>query len=470
MKDQSDKQSDNYDVIIIGGGTAGANAARAAREKGAERVALIRNPAMPNTCVRQGCMPSKAVLAHAAKGLSFEQVFDHKQRVIREFEEDLNQSLEEEDFDLIWGLASFRDENTVGVETDEGQRMLSAERFVIATGAVSFIPPIEGLRELKSPRCFTSDDFMGLESVLDKVPAKLLILGAGPIGLEAATFFSRLGSEVTIIEMLDRVLSFMDPEFGELRLRAAREPGSFSILAGSKMTSVEERGEGIRAKVAAGEDEEKTFDADAILVATGRKPDLAGLQIEQIGLSLEKGRISHDEKTFATKNPRVFLAGDATGHHQILHIAAAMGKVAGSNAAAGAPGASMDYHAVDMGIVFEEHTSAAIGMTEEQAEKQGVDVITAARDLSDVGRGLTDEVKFGRMKLVVNAENGKVIGGQMLGPHAGEVIHALSVVISMGGTTADMVKATWYHPTYSEIWHTLANEICQSDRTLCPGI
>ncbi len=238
MKDQSGK----YDVLIVGGGTAGANAARAAKEKGAGRVALIRNPAMPNTCVRQGCMPSKAVLAHAAKGLSFEQVFDHKQRV----------------------------------------------------------------------------NFMGLESVLDKVPAKLLILGAAPIGLEAATFFSRLGSEVTIIEMLDRVLPFMDPEFGELRLRAAREPGAFSILAGSKMTSIEERGEGIRAKVAAGENEEKTFDADAILVATGRKPDLAGLQIEQIGLSLEKARISHDEKTFATKNPRVFLAGDATGHHQIL--------------------------------------------------------------------------------------------------------------------------------------------------------
>lgn len=459
-----------YDVLIIGGGTAGVNAARAALQKGARRVALIRNPRMPNTCVRQGCMPSKAILAHAGKGLSFAAAIEHKRHVIHEFEEDLNKSLEEEEFTLIWGHASFVDGNSVEVQTSDGRRMLTAKRFVIATGAVSFIPPIDGLRELDSPLCFTSDDFMGLTSVLDDPPARLLILGAGPIGLEAATFFSRLGCEVTVIEMLDRILPFMDGEFSELRLRAARGPDAFAIRTGCTLTSVKEAGNGIRAKVDTGENGEKNFDADAIMVATGRKPNFEELQIEKLGLSLEKGRLPHDKNTLATKNPAVFLAGDATGHHQILHIAAEMGKVAGANAAADVPEASMDYSAVDMGIVFEEHPSAAIGMTEEQARKEGLKVITAARDLSDVGRGLTDDVKFGRIKLVVDEDNGRVIGGQMLGPQAAEVIHALSPVISMGGTTADMVKATWYHPTYSELWHTLANEICQTDQTFCPGV
>ena len=462
-------QSDKYDVIIIGGGTAGANAARAACRNGAQRVALIRNPEMPNTCVRQGCMPSKAMLAHAAKGLSFSAAIDHKRQVVREFEEDLNKSLEQEDFRLIWGCASFVDENSVEVQTSDGRLVLSARSFVIATGAVSFIPPIEGLRDLERPLCFTSDDFMGLTSVLDQLPAKLLILGAGPIGLEAATFFSRLGCTVTVIEMLDRILPFMDPEFSELRLQASRESDAFSILTGSELISVEKKNGGIRAKVDTGENGEKTVDADAIMVASGRKPDFEGLQVEKLGLSIEKGGISHDKETLATKNPRVFLAGDATGHHQILHIAARMGKVAGSNAAADKPEKSMDYAAVDMGIVFEEHPSAAIGLTEEKAQKQEVKVITASRDLSDIGRGLTDDVKFGRIKLVVDEESGRVVGGQMLGPHAAEVIHALSPVISMGGTTADMVKATWYHPTYSELWHSLANEICQADTTLCPG-
>jgi pyruvate/2-oxoglutarate dehydrogenase complex dihydrolipoamide dehydrogenase (E3) component len=462
--------SDAYDVIIIGGGTAGANAARAAVRNGGQRVVLIRNPEMPNTCVRQGCMPSKAVLSHAAKGLSFEAVFDHKRRVIHEFEDDLNKSLEQEDFRIIWGGASFIDENSVEVKTSDGRLVLSAKRFVIATGAVSFIPPIEGLRELKSPLCFTSDDFMGLTSVLDELPARLLILGSGPIGLEAATFFSRLGSAVTVIERRERILPFMDPEFSELRLRAAREPGAFAIRTGCTMNSVDAKSGGVRANVEIGGNGEEIFDADAIMVATGRKPDFEGLQIEKLGLSLEKSRIFHDEKTLVTKNPRVFLAGDATGHHQILHIAAAMGQVAGSNAATEEPEASMDYAAIEMAIVFEEHTSAAIGMTEEKARKKGMRVVSAARDLSDVGRGLTDGVKFGRIKLVVNEDSGKVVGGQMLGPHAGEVIHTLSPVISMGGTTTDMVKAAWYHPTYSELWHTLANEICQSDQTLCPGV
>lgn len=464
------KDAGTYDVIIIGGGTAGANAARAAVQHGAQRVALIRNPEMPNTCVRQGCMPSKAILAHAAKGSSLAGAFEHKRSVIKEFEEDLNQSLEKEDFTVIWGHASFADENSVEVSTSDNHRILSAKRFVIATGAVGFIPPVEGLRELDCPLCFTSDDFMGPNSVLEEPPAKLLILGAGPIGLEAATFFSRLGCQVTVIEMLDRILPFMDEEFSELRLRAAHEPGAFAIRNGYTLTSVKEKGKGIRAKIDTGEEGGKNFDVDAIMVATGRKPDFEDLEIEKLGLSLEKGRISHDEKTLATENPDVFLAGDATGHHQILHMAAEMGKVAGANAAVETPEASMDYAAVDMGMVFEEHTSAAIGMTEEQARKEGLKVITAARDLSDVGRGLTDGVQFGRIKLVVDEDNGRVLGGQMLGPHAGEVIHALSPVIGMDGTTADMVKATWYHPTYCELWHTLANEICQSDRTLCPGI
>ncbi|MFO7725348.1 MAG: NAD(P)/FAD-dependent oxidoreductase [Oceanipulchritudo sp.] len=459
-----------YDVLIIGGGTAGANAARAAVRNGARRVALVRCPEMPNTCVRQGCMPSKAILAHAAKGLSFAEALEHKREVIQEFEDDLNTTLEKEDFTVIWGRAAFIDEHSVEVQTSDDRLTLSAQRFVIATGAVSFIPPVDGLREIAGPRCFTSDDFMGLSSVLEERPAELLILGAGPIGLEAATFFSRLGSKVTVIEMLDRILPFMDAEFSELRLRAAREPDAFAIRTGCTLKSVKEVNGGVRARVDTGEDAEETFDADAIMVASGRKPDFEGLQIEKLGLSLEKGRIPHDTKTLATKHPGVFLAGDATGHHQILHMAAEMGKVAGANAATETPEASMDYASVDMAIIFEEHTSAAIGMTEDKAQKEGVKVITAARDLSDVGRGLTDEVTFGRIKLVVDENNGQVIGGQMLGPPAGEVIHALSPVISMGGTTADMVKATWYHPTYSELWHTLANEICQTDRTFCPGI
>lgn len=459
-----------YDVIIIGGGTAGANAARAAVRNGAGRVALLRCPQMPNTCVRQGCMPSKAILAHAAKGLSFAEALDHKRKVIQEFEDDLNDSLEQEDFTIIWGRATFIDENSVEVQSSGSRLTLTAQRFVIATGAASFIPPIDGLRELGPPHCFTSDDFMGLSSVLDEPPPELLILGAGPIGLEAATFFDRLGTKVTVIEMLDRILPFMDPEFSELRLRAAREPDTFSIRTGCTLKSLEEANGGVRARVDTGRDGERTFNADAIMVASGRKPDFGDLQVGKLGLSLEKGRIPHDKKTLATKHPGVFVAGDATGHHQILHMAAKMGKVAGANAATETPEASMDYAAIDMALIFEEHTSAAIGMTEEKARDKGMKVITAARDLSDVGRGLTDEVAFGRMKLVVDENNGKVIGGQMLGPCAGEVIHSLSPVISMGGTTADVVKATWYHPTYSELWHTLANEICQTDRTFCPGI
>ncbi len=460
----------DYTVIVIGGGTAGSNAARTAARNGAQRVALIRNPAMPNTCIRRGCMPSKAVLTMAARGLPFADAMAHKVRIIREFETDLNQSLEEEDFDVIWGNAEFLDEDSVKVTGENGDKTLSAENFVIATGACGFIPPIDGLRDLEPPRAFTSDNVVGLTSALEAVPEKLLVLGAGPIGLEMATFFSRMGTEVRVIEMRDRLLPQMDPEFGDCRLSASRQRGEFPIHPGTKLTKVEQRADGkVRCVVETAAGESAEHSVDAILVATGRKPNLDGLNLENAGLSLEKGWLDHDEQTLVTSNERVYIAGDATGHHQILHIAAKMGQTAGHNAAIGKPEKRLDYSALNMAVIFEEHESAVVGLTEQAARDAGYEVITATRDLSDVGRGITDGVRHGLMKLVVDRETGQVLGGQMLGPHAGEVIHALSAIVQTGATTGQMVDMVWYHPTFSELWHSLANDICQTDSTVCPG-
>jgi pyruvate/2-oxoglutarate dehydrogenase complex dihydrolipoamide dehydrogenase (E3) component len=457
----------HYDIIIVGGGTTGSNAAKAAVREGAS-VVLIRNPEMSNTCIRQGCMPSKAVLATAAKGLPFVEIMAHKCSVIERLSDSLDESLEQQPFEIIWGTAQFSGENEVTVSTENGDSQLTANRFIIATGASGFLPPIDGLDTLAASQCFTSDDVVGFGNVLSDLPRRLAVVGAGPIGLEMATFFSRLNVEVLVVESAGELLPHLDPEFREERLRAATEGYTFPVSVSSRLTAVEPTDSGITLTVQAG-DESYTQEVDSVLIATGRKPNLEQLDVEKVGLVLEKGRLAHDEKTLATNNPNVYVAGDVTGHHQLLHIAAAMGRVAGCNATSDNAEYFVNYDELSMAVIFEQIESASVGLTQEQAKDRGIEVVSACISLPEIGRGITDYLQYGLIKLVAEKSTGQVLGGQMLGAHAGEVIQILSPVIWNGNTVNEITQMTWYHPTYSELWKSLANKMCESECVFCPG-
>ena len=450
----------HFDVVVIGGGTAGSNAARTASTAGAQ-TALIRNPVLANTCVDVGCMPSKAVLAAAADGLPLASAVAHGTAVSERLEESLSAALEREDYEIYWGTARFTDSHTVVVTNHDGEHTLTADRIVIATGATAFVPNIPGLTDLTFPQRLLSDDVVGIHATLRERPARLLVLGAGPIGLELATFFDRLGSDVLVLERNPQVLRLMDPEFGSERQRLADAGYSFRIAPAAELVHIGPTETALVATLERNGTREQTF-VDAILVATGRRPHLTGLNLEAAGLTPdERGRIAHDRETLQSEEQsHIYLAGDVTGHHQILHMGAAMGRTAGANAAHGTPREWIDFQPLSLAVIFEEFESAVLGYTEADALEAGLDVVTAARDLADVGRGITDRLPGGHMKLIAERSSGRILGAQLLGPHAGEIIQILGPALYNENTAADLLAMPfWYHPTFGELWHSLAKDI-----------
>jgi len=456
-------ETKHYAVVVIGGGTAGANAARAAVRAGARSVALIRNPKMSNTCVAEGCMPSKAVLAAAAQGLPFAQSVAHGHAVSERLDAHLTTSLENAPYDVLWGTARFSDNQILTLESSDTTHVVRAERFVIATGSQPFIPAIPGLRELPPSKMILSHDVVGLRASLETKPERLIVLGSGAIGLELATFFHRLGSDVRIVERAPRILPFLDPAFSDERLRIASLGHGFDISTKTELTKIEETESGVCATLSL-EGGSTRHDADAILVATGRTPDIDGLEIERAGLTPEDGHIPHDRSTLvADTNPSVFIAGDVTGHHEILHYARQMGKIAGTNAALDKPTAQMHYDAHALSVVFEEYESASIGLSEHEASGRSISCSARTYQLTEIGRGITDRLPGGLMKLIAEKESGRILGGGMLGPHAGEVIQFLAPFIAGGRTVSDIAATPLYHPTYTELWGSLAREILEED-------
>jgi len=454
------------DVIVIGAGTAGINAARQAKRAGAEKVLAIHEPHLLNTCVEAGCMPSKSILAGASKGLSLERIQDERDGHIERLLVAMRTGLQEEKFQVIEGHASFADSHSLVVKNGTQTKTCQAKNFVIATGSVPFVPPISGLDSL-GELAIVSDDIVAQKGRYTR-PNRICILGGGPIGLELATFFHRIGSEVVVIDM-GGILSIFDLEFAEERLRAAEATDGFSILAPAVVRSVRREENEVICEI---EQSEKIYDErfDALLIATGRAPNTSRLSLENTGVKLERGRITHDEY-LKTSEDHIFVAGDVTGHHQILHVAAEMGKIAGYNAATEGSLRRVDYDRFMMAVSFDALPSALIGITEQEARKRNIDVTTATRRFDSIGLGILKRERFGMWKLVADRNSGKIIGSQVMGPEcAGELMQILVPIIHNGNTYGDILSMPWYHPTFGEIVKSLANDMCGKDSTFCPGM
>lgn len=463
MSDQKE-----VDVVVIGSGTAGSNAARTAAKEGAKRVVMVHPPELINTCIEEGCMPSKSILAGAHQHESLEAVQKTRDEHIERLLGSLTDDFKDSQFEVVVGSGRIADQKTVVVTHEGTETTYSAKAIVVASGSHPFVPPIPGLDSI-GEKMLISDDVVSRHKHFENVPKRILTIGGGPIGLELSTFFHDMGADVRILQR-GAALGVFDPEFGEERVRASEDPKSFPIFLNAELRSVEKTGEELRCIIDyKGEEKQETY--DTILIATGRKPNTTDIGLEELGVEFDERKNVVIDEHMESSVPGIFFAGDVVGHHQILHFAAEMGKIAGFNATHPEDKRKMDYDKHMLAVSFDQFPSALIGLTQKEAEKRGIEVITATRYFKEVGLGILKRQEYGMWKVVADKATGTIIGSQILGPkESGELIQILTPIIANGNTYGEVLDMTWYHPTYAEILKSIVRDMCKEESTWCPGM
>lgn len=448
-----------FDVIVIGGGTAG-TAAAAEASRHTKRVALVNDGELGGLCILRGCMPTKSMLAsaHAAHEverlvgpngfrvratelpeIDFAGVMARKNAHVERFKRAKISSIESGDYELICGRARF----VRGGDFEVDGEKLRAKRFVIATGSQP-VKPDFGDPDLQA---LTSDDVMRMGSR----PDSLIVVGSGAIGLELGQFFARMGTEVTLLSRASLLHRF-DRECGRVLSTALRHEPRFTLLSPARVVSASRSGS--RLQLTAEIDGNlQTLIADELLLATGRRADLDDLGLEHVGLEPLRDELAHDA-AMRTENPAIYVAGDATGRHKILHLASEEGRVAGFNAARGAPGIEMDYR-LEMGVVFTDPPFAQVGLTQPEVDRRrsepGCDIVTSEIDLSTTGRAITMAVEHGVWRMHADRQSCEILGSAIVGPRADELIHVVSTLMHFHAKVDDIAKMPWYHPTVTEV-------------------
>jgi pyruvate/2-oxoglutarate dehydrogenase complex dihydrolipoamide dehydrogenase (E3) component len=451
-----------YDVIVLGGGSAGTSAAAAAHRAGA-KVAMFNKGELGGLCILMGCMPTKTML-HAAHlvheaghhetpgvgrtepTIGFAEVMANKDAKVARFKNAKLRGIEKAGYEVIDAYARFQGEDTVVADNGESYRFTKGA--VIATGSDPVIPPIAGIEEVP---VWTSDDVLNLR----EIPESVIVLGSGAIGLELALFLARMGTKV-IQASRSKILAKIDPILNEEMERVIADEPDLELVSPFRARSIAKDGDGVRFVVDT-DDGERVMHAKYLVAATGRQARLDDLGLEDAGVKFEGGRVEHDD-AMRTTNPRIFVAGDATGSLQLLHVANWEGRAAGLGAAEVAGDHAVERR-LDMSVIFTDPPLATIGMTEAAARAAGLPVAVAVEHFNGTGRAITMDVQHGVWKLVANAETGEILGSQILGPRADDIVHVLSTAMYYRGTVHDLMKMPWYHPTLTEVLLSLARTL-----------
>ena len=437
---------DDYGLIVIGAGSGGLSAAPFAARLGA-RVALIERNLPGGDCLYTGCVPSKTLikaakvawemrraadygLAPCSPTVDLGKVMGHVQEVIqRVYQFESPDVLAEEGVDLVLAPARFVDPHTVVA----GQRRLRAKYFLICTGGRASLPPVPGLAETPHET---------YESVfnMQRLPERLLVLGAGPIGLEMAQAFQRLGSAVTVFQRSKQILTMADPEISAALIDVLRQEG-ITFHTDAEIERVEQTASGGVAIVAG-----DRIEGDALLVAAGRQPNVENLGLEQAGVEYSRKGIPVDEQ-LRTSQKHIYACGDVIGSYQFTHYAGWQGYMAVRNALL--PGSTVGVKAQVPWTIFTDPEVARCGLTEREArEKYRDDVQICTWPLERVDRAQTDEDRRGFIK-VIHRKHGEVLGAHIMAARAGEMIHEYILAMERGLNFGDLSGAIHVYPTYS---------------------
>ena len=452
-----------FDVIVIGGGSAGYAAADGAQRNGAQ-VAIVDPGPLGGLCILRGCMPTKTILRSSeimslmtrAKefGLSpvaaqadLSAIIDRKNQLIGEFARYRIEQLQAPRFTLIEEKARFVSPH----EIQAGKNRLSAKAFIIATGSVVTRLPIPGI---DAAGYLTSDDVLELR----EQPKSMVVFGAGPVAMELAQFYQRLNTKVTLLQRSGHILSTMDEDLAHPLQDRLREEG-MQIFTGTRVNQVTHDGS-TKTVHFTHEGVEKTAEAEALLKALGRRPNIDGLDLEAAGIETEGRAISVDT-AMRTRQPHIFAVGDVNGRHEIVHIAIQQGEVAAHNAThLDQPPKTMDDR-LKTSVVFTDPQVASVGLSEKECRDQGIAYLAAAYPFNDHGKSMVLGETHGHVKLMCRPGDGEIIGAHIVGPEAGELIHQLIAVMYYRGTVSDLLTMPHYHPTLSEIITYPAGELAE---------
>ncbi len=474
----------DFDVAILGGGSAGYAAARTAAGAGLRTVVIEGGDEVGGLCILRGCMPTKALLyaaevMHLAShpgpwgiragkvSFDFKRVMERKNLLIQDFADYRVKQLNAGKFEFIRANAKFVDEHTVEVNPMVGRadlpvgqdarqrapaRKIRAKNFIIATGSNVAPSPLPQLVEVGF---ITSDDALALK----RLPKSLIVLGGGPTACEFAQFFARFGVKVTLVQRSEHILKEFDADAAEEIEKVFRREG-IKVFTGTRLVDAKRNG---KFKTVSFEHEGKTVSVstEEILFTLGRVPNTASLNLAKTGVKTEGRRIIANE-FMQTSAPHIYTGGDCTGPHEIVHIAVQQGEIAARNIA-NPNSARIDYRLL-ISVVFTEPQVAFVGLTEKEAKTRGISFLAASYSFNDHGKSLIMEAKDGFVKLLADPKSGEIIGGACVGPAGGELLHEIVAAMAKRMTVQELAVMPHYHPTLAEIWTYPAEELAEKVR------
>ena len=455
--------ANEYDVVVVGAGTGGYVAAIRAAQLGLKVAVVEKQKALGGTCLLWGCIPTKALLEHAhalkivqhakdwgisigeaAVAINMPQVQERKDRIVNGLTKGVEFLFKKNKIDWIKGTARLTGQGRVEVFEGDAQTLLARKEIIVATGsAPRSVPGIE----IDRTRIITSDEAIHLK----EVPASIVILGSGAVGVEFASIFRRFGSEVTIVELLPRLVPVEDEAVSAELEKSFRKQG-IGMHTGAKVTSAAVNGAGVDVVVQLADGTAKSIRADLLLVATGRGPVTTGLEAESVGLQLEKGYIKVDDH-YRTAVPGISAVGDVItlatpGHPQLAHVSSAEGIIVAERIA-GQDVRPLNYDHVP-GCTYCDPEIGSVGLTEREAKERGFEVRVGAFPFGVLGRAKMSGETEGFVKIVADKASDEVLGFHMIGSRSTELVAEATLALRLQATVEDLIRTIHAHPTMAE--------------------
>lgn len=470
-----------HDLVVIGGGSAGSACAAEAVKLGLARVLVVNDGELGGLCILEGCMPTKTLLhptdlvhdvRHADRlgiaarvdAIDMHALQERRARLVERFQRAKIGGMESGGYGIRFGRARFVAPDAVEIALPEGgTETVRARAFCVTTGSQQIVPDVTGLRATDGAPAvpfWTSREAL----LAQKAPKSLAVIGSGAIGLEFASYFAALGTDVTLLSRSPILRRGEDAELSALYTRALEHAG-VTVQIGAILASVRHdatRGDAPFEVEYWEEGHEQTLACEEVLLATGRSARLDGLGLDVAGVELDGSRPMLDDCLRST-NPNVFFAGDATGERLILHTGNAEGRHVARNLKRHAAGDALVpwKERIPLMALFTHPPYAECGRTEHEARAAGLDVVGASKEWSSQGRGIVMDTEPGTsfVKLVAERPSSRIVGCQILGPRADDLVHVVSTAMALGGTARDLVGMPWYHPTLSEAFIELARDL-----------
>jgi dihydrolipoamide dehydrogenase len=456
-----------YDIAFLGGGPAGYQGAVRAAQLGA-KVAVVEESLLGGVCLNWGCIPTKTVRASAEVGRAMRRAREYgfqpveaspdiqaiiarKDRVVSGLRASIGRLFQAHRIALVEGRGRFIAVNKIEVERNGRLALVEAAKVVIATGSRPDRLPLFP----QSPRVFLADEIL----TIDYLPGHLLVVGGGAVGVEMAAIFRELGSEITLVEALDRLLPYEDAEMADY-VQSVLKRRKVKIKCGVRVSEVQEGAEQFTVRLADGAE----LNPDTILLAVGRRFNTESLGLEKVGVALDQGRIKVDDHLM-TSVPGIYAAGDVIGGWLLAHVAFAEGICAAEHALG--LGSKMDYGVVPR-CTFTIPEYAAVGISEEEAEAR-YPIRVARFPFKSLGMGQCLGELEGLMKIIAHAHTDQILGAHIIGPHGADMIHELALAMRGGLPSRVIMETIHAHPTLSEAVLEVAQALHGQAIHLPPG-